>query len=915
MTFTYKISKRLAIAHRLALVTVAAGILACESKDALSPSDPEPVNSESPKPGDVTDLAVASRRDTMITLSFTEVDDGTGAPAKYDVRWAAGTLSWGSAGSVTAGTCATPVEGIKIGAMRTCTVAGLSPETAYEFRLVAVRGTMQQDAVYGSLSNTVGGTTTAPAPEPELAGRPGTVDDLSVAAVTDTSVTLSFTGVGNGADEPASYDVRYVAGTGGWAWGSAAPVSTGSCAVPFVGTSIGEQETCTVIGLAAATAYEFQVVAFRGTMMVDAVFGGLSNIAGETTAAVPPAPVASIEVVPDALGLTAGDTARLRAVLLAENGDTLVGRAVEWSVATPAGGAASATIATAATAEVVTVDRTGLVTAVAPGSTEIAAVSEGKSASAAVSVSDPVLPDPGNVTDLAVQSVTDSSATLRFTEVSNGLGDPAGYDVRFQTAPLSWGAASPVARGTCTLPVAGSSVGAPKTCTVLGLSPATQYEFQLAPFRGTLKVDAVYGTLSNVASGRTSDAVVPPPPPPPPPGPLSVVPGLRGFGVETPAGRGGQVIKVTNLSDGGSGSLRAALAASGARVIVFEVAGTIRLGSDLRIDAPYVTMAGQTAPSPGITLRSAGIRVNTHDVLIQHIRVRVGDEGGGPTPENRDAIQILGSGARRVVLDHVSVSWAVDENSSSWYPIEDVTVAHSIISEALSRSTHPEGEHSKGLLIGDFSQRFAVIGNLFAHNMDRNPYAKGATRSVIVNNLLYNPGATAMRFSDADGNGPSYGSVVGNVLIKGADTQKDRIISVSNNLAAGSRLYAADNAGSASVWSMSSSLSFDPRVSSPPIWVTGLVARASGTVESWVLANAGARPADRDAVDARVVNQVRTRTGRIINSQSQVGGWPSLGTVTRSLTIPANPNGDADGDGYTNLEEWLHQLAAQVEGR
>jgi hypothetical protein len=102
---------------------------------------------------------------------------------------------------------------------------------------------------------------------------------------------------------------------------------------------------------------------------------------------------------------------------------------------------------------------------------------------------------------------------------------------------------------------------------------------------------------------------------------------------------------------------------------------------------------------------------------------------------------------------------------------------------------------------------------------------------------------------------------------------------------------------------------------SPPIWVPGLVAQPNADVEPWVLSNAGARPVDRDAVDLRIVQEVRTKTGRIIDHPSDVGGWPVLAQNNRPLTTPANPNGDDDGDGYTNLEEWLHQMAAEVEGR
>jgi hypothetical protein len=103
------------------------------------------------------------------------------------------------------------------------------------------------------------------------------------------------------------------------------------------------------------------------------------------------------------------------------------------------------------------------------------------------------------------------------------------------------------------------------------------------------------------------------------------------------------------------------------------------------------------------------------------------------------------------------------------------------------------------------------------------------------------------------------------------------------------------------------------KVDEPPVVVPGLMIRPAGEVRGWVLANAGARPADRDPVDARIVREVRTRTGSIPASQADVGSWPELPENRRKLTVPDNPHGDDDGDGYTNLEDWLHRFAAQVE--
>lgn len=118
---------------------------------------------------------------------------------------------------------------------------------------------------------------------------------------------------------------------------------------------------------------------------------------------------------------------------------------------------------------------------------------------------------PGTVTDLAVTSTTDNSATLSFTEVDDGTGQPADYIMRYATPPISWGSATDVAQGTCQVPMAGSAIGASRTCTVEGLVPSTAYEFQVVAYRGTLNQDAVFGELSNIAAGTTG---APPPPPP-----------------------------------------------------------------------------------------------------------------------------------------------------------------------------------------------------------------------------------------------------------------------------------------------------------------------------------------------------------------------------------------------------------------
>jgi hypothetical protein len=403
-----------------------------------------------------------------------------------------------------------------------------------------------------------------------------------------------------------------------------------------------------------------------------------------------------------------------------------------------------------------------------------------------------------------------------------------------------------------------------------------------------------------------------------------VFPGAEGFGTDTVAGRGGQIIVVSTLAESGPGSLREALSASGPRVVLFEVGGVIALSSAVVISNPYVTVAGQSAPDPGITLTGAGLVVTTHDVLVQHIRSRPGDDPAGPDPEGRDGIGVVGrpdgSGETfNVVIDHCSVSWAIDEGVSTWYAgVHDVTFSNNIIAENLAHSLHPKGEHSKGLLIGDHSRRISVIGNLFAHNTRRNPLLKGDTSTLVANNIIYNPGSQAIGFSDPEWSGPSRASIIGNLVIPGASTTSSaraiwRGIETSGDI----QVYADDTSirdSTTDPWVPDSRMS-RVLVAEPPVSVAPLSLSAAADLEATLLTSAGARPAARDAVDIRIVASVENRSGRIIDSPAEVGGYPTPTPGSHTLAIPPDPHGDDDGDGYTNLEEWLHTLAAGVEGR
>jgi len=247
-------------------------------------------------------------------------------------------------------------------------------------------------------------------------------------------------------------------------------------------------------------------------------------------------------------------------------------------------------------------------------------------------------------------------------------------------------------------------------------------------------------------------------------------PGAEGFGANSIGGRGGTVIEVTNLNNSGPGSLRAAVEASGPRIVVFRVSGTIILKTGLTILNPYITIAGQTAPGGGITLRNdrsngaPTLDIRTHDVIIRYIRMRTG-------PGGDDSLLIYTSPAYNVMIDHISASWGVDENVNIWGNVRDVTIQWSIISEGLKNSTHPEGDpggHSMGFLVGSGSRNISFHHNVLAHNDARNPKWDGSHEQAVydfVNNVIYNWGAYATAVS-----GNAKTNVVGNYYKRGSDS-------------------------------------------------------------------------------------------------------------------------------------------------
>jgi pectate lyase len=418
---------------------------------------------------------------------------------------------------------------------------------------------------------------------------------------------------------------------------------------------------------------------------------------------------------------------------------------------------------------------------------------------------------------------------------------------------------------------------------------------------------------------------------------LPVFPGAEGFGTRTIAGRGGKVIEVTSLADDGAGTLRAAVNYPSARIIVFRVAGTIELKSELQINYPFVTIAGQTAPGGGICIKDAGISIITHDVLIQHIRVRPGNKGPVDADIN-DAVSILGShgnsaGAYNVVLDHISASWSEDETVSTWYGAHDITISWSIISEALNRSRHHKKTHSAGLLIGDSSYNVSVHHNLLAHNDFRNPLISKGGSHDIVNNVIYNWGILPAEIADFGSN--TFLNFVGNYFIAGPSTNPgpyEIFFSEGNP-----KIYVRDNLGphrpdpNMDEWAIVGFKWGDEGIaplkhrSSTKFKTPQISTQSSTEVMKIVLAEAGATAPIRDTIDCRIVDDVKNRTGKIIDSPEQVGGYPDLTGGTppvdfdhdgmsdeweRQMDLNPNDasdgNGDLDEDGYTNIEEYLH---------
>jgi hypothetical protein len=461
---------------------------------------------------------------------------------------------------------------------------------------------------------------------------------------------------------------------------------------------------------------------------------------------------------------------------------------------------------------------------------------------------------------------------------------------------------------------------------------------------------------------------------------IPAFPGAWGGGMYSFGGRGGGIFIVNSLNDSGAGSFREACEAGGPRVVVFNVAGIIKLQERIRIRAPYITIAGSTAPGAGVCIAGNTVELETHDVVIRHMRFRRGETWVG---DRNDSIG--GNPIGNIMIDHVSASWGLDENMSMYrhmhdhdnneatpslkLPTVNITIQNSIFSECLNTY-----HHSFGSTIGGLNSTFHH--NLWANNAGRNPSVGMIGDFTFVNNVLFN---WVHRTVDG-GDHRSHFSIINNYLKPGPATPKGAGISyrllkpesersktvvdnfgkayVAGNIVEGNEQVTKDNwDGGVQPDSRAPLAEVLPKIRTNVFPHAPLQIQPANQAYETVLASAGATLPKRDAVDERIAKTVRTgqvsakvptdietqlggvgyskeaiqRIAEliplgIITHPSQVGGYPEYqGTPYQdsdqdglpdewekkhglNSTDASDASGDLNGDGYTNIEDFINGL-------
>jgi hypothetical protein len=462
-----------------------------------------------------------------------------------------------------------------------------------------------------------------------------------------------------------------------------------------------------------------------------------------------------------------------------------------------------------------------------------------------------------------------------------------------------------------------------------------------------------------------------------PQAPIPAFPGAQGGGMYSFGGRGGKVFVVTNLNDSGPGSFREALEAGGPRIVVFNVAGIIRLKDRIRVRAPYVTIDGGSAPGDGVCVAGDTVELETHDVIVRNMRFRRGNTWVG---DRNDSLG--GNPIGNIMIDHVSASWGLDENMSMYrhmyqppeggkelkLPTVNITIQNSIFSEGLNTYNHAFGS-----TIGGYNSTFHH--NLWACNTGRNPSVGMIYDFTFANNVVFN-----WRHRTVDGGDQrSFYNIINNYFKPGPATPRNESVGhrilkpesrrarppvddygkayVAGNVMEGNRQVTEDNwNGGVQVESIADPQTILPKIKSETPYPSAyLELQPAPEAYDFVLANAGATRPKRDAVDRRVTEMVRTGnvsakptkdfsqelekvrfTPRmiqeiasgvghgIISDISEVGGYPEYrGEPYKDSDGDGMPDdwetkfgldsqneadaaGDLNGDGYTNIEDFLN---------
>lgn len=453
---------------------------------------------------------------------------------------------------------------------------------------------------------------------------------------------------------------------------------------------------------------------------------------------------------------------------------------------------------------------------------------------------------------------------------------------------------------------------------------------------------------------------------------IPAFPGAEGGGAFTPGGRGGKVFVVSSLEDRGSGTFREACEAAGARIIVFNVAGIIQLKTPITISAPYVTVAGQTAPGDGVCIAGQTVSIDTHDVIVRHMRFRRGNTN---VTLRDDAFG--GDAMGNVIIDHCSASWGLDENMSIYrnmytdgqgerlkLPTVNITIQNSIFSEALDTYNHAFGSTLGGL-------NSTFMRNLWAHNISRNSSVGMYGDFTFVNNVIFN---WWNRTVDG-GDHRSLFNIINNYYKPGPITPVDhptgyRILKpeadrsrrdssvfgrayVQGNIMEGNARVTTDNwDGGVQIGNGADAGIYQDLIKvDRPFPSAKLTIMEASDAYAFVLEHVGATLPKRDAVDQRIVQEVATgklerspdleiedspfvkrrlpkdsyKQGIIVDV-SQVGGYPNYeGTPYKDSDNdgmpddweiqngldpfdPSDATGDINGDGYTNIEKFIHGI-------